>query len=74
MKRLDLKNLKVQSFVTSVEAEQSQTMKGGSGNPLCDLPTAQRPFCDNDTAPYLCNYNTVNFNCDTQPDQCPVLP
>ena len=70
MKKSDLKNLKVKSFVTSEDKSEMLTIKGGSGNPLCDLPTAQLPYCDNDTAPYLCNYQTEGFNCDTQPDQC----
>jgi hypothetical protein len=53
-KKIDLKNLEVQSFVT---ATNEAPIKGGLSLETFDAG------CD--TSPIICNIVTVNINCDT---------
>lgn len=59
MKKTQLKiaDLKVQSFVTSVEEQKSETVKGGSGGPVVTNGGGQAQICTNTIIPdqSICN-------------------
>ncbi len=57
MKKLGLKDLKVKSFVTSVDNQISKTVKGGFTN-------NQQAGCDS-VSPEECGINTLFPNCPT---------
>jgi hypothetical protein len=64
-KRLKLSQLKVQSFVTKLENNESRTVQGGaqSDNPACNSEVAA---CIN-TQAYLCPINPSAY------DACPTV-
>ncbi len=55
MKKLRLKDLQIKSFVTSVEKDSAETVKGGISN--------QQVMCD--STPNACGPNTLFQNCPT---------
>lgn len=66
MKSLKLKNLKVKSFVTTVDKELIDTVKGGTAN-----TSVQQRICD--SSPQNCQNPTNQCgsnNCQTTPFSC----
>ena len=63
-KKITLNNLKVQSFVTSLESDERQTVKGGvrltNGNKVCNQ-TSLTPTCQ--TQCFVCPGPTQEPNC-----------
>ena len=63
-KKIELKDLKVQSFVTSLDKDERQTVKGGAkisnGNGICNQ-TSLTPTCQ--TACFVCPGMTQAPNC-----------
>ena len=54
-RKMNLNNLKVQSFVTDLDNQKSQTVQGGGTiYPICQLTTAQP---------------SNNFNCEVETDR-----
>ncbi len=54
MKKLNLKNLQVQSFITEIESENERTVKGGVSNSTCDFTAGTTRF-GIPTANYQCS-------------------
>ncbi|MFT6850153.1 MAG: hypothetical protein ACJATA_000962 [Sphingobacteriales bacterium] len=63
-KKIELKDLKVQSFVTSLDNDERQTVKGGAkitdDNRICNQ-TSLTPTCQ--TACFVCGGATQAPNC-----------
>ncbi len=69
MKRLNLNDLKVQSFITSVEEESVNTIKGGRESGFQILCDSTPENCQEPTA--RCGSNACGTNaCGTYPATC----
>ncbi|ELR71539.1 hypothetical protein C900_02602 [Fulvivirga imtechensis AK7] len=59
MKKMNLKNLKVQSFVTSLEKGNEQTVKGGGTTDLGIFTVNCTPRCEHTIADVGCGLRTA---------------
>lgn len=68
--KLDLGGLKVQSFVTSLEARDESKIKGGNTGITCPEPCVSKPYvCPTDNT-WCGTCNTCGATCDATCDTC----